>query len=1408
VTHAPHLQRKAAAPVRAAARALQRQAAPVRATLLQRQFGAQGMAALIGRRQIASAESSMQPHARAAHTDTSAPAAASFGDLTVSSPGDASEREAVSVASQVMRIPEGGTQARPAIDGVAGDGVVSRADAPTQPAMNAAARPDALSTAAIQDAMPQGVPLSASVRGFMEPRFGVSFEQVRIHTDQRAASLSAGLHANAFTVGQHIFFAQDAYRPDEPAGRELIAHELTHTLQHDSPAAASAHTQVRREAANGSGSNESEGESFSESLAWEAAEQIAPDLVPIMRKGPAGVMQWLGDIANAAAAKMFDTITAPLKTISGVGRGLAARFAPLIASVQTAVAQIMRNDCTPLRDAAARIEALALSIVTPIVEVLQPVVATIEGVLKSVWDIFGAPVWDWIKRFAAWHWSILQSVAHQAQELVNWIVNSRVVQQVWTWFKNKIGFGDGPEGHDGLIQWVQRKLGEAWDKVSAKLAPFKKEIATAAAIVGGAVLVVSPAGPIAIAGAAVAGAATGLRWIAANWGKNNMIVQARTYLHGTLLPGLLVALHGAQGAVAHATRTLRHAIGSLADMLKRVTGNFGETFAGLAAAALNHIEREGAALSAWADEQLSALAENVSAACMRLRPALTNVLNVLEAVGMIYFDVYLLPVLLAQKAWSLLPSCIRDPIIDFAGPLMLRQIALFQELVRDDVAWQQTKSDVMKIIRLVFTNHDLPGALKATFFLILRIFNLPPELLVTVTNKALAAWDIVSQKPLQFLRNFLRSIGAGFKLLASNFLFHLKFGLKEWLLGPLKEQKIVPPADWSDPKAVFFFVLNVLGLSADHVFTLLKRANFDETKIEKLRIYYGRISSAVAWIRNSIDTSKSPAENARGIVAQAGSLGLQILQGMANWVALRVATELAAEATAAAASAGLAEVLRIAQRFYRALVTASRWARRIVEMVNSTLDNVLDIANGAIDKVGAKLEDVMHRGMPVVIGFLADQVGLGGVGEAIRGVIDDLRTAVDNALLWLIEKIRAGLEALINLVKAGVAKLVDWWRARFGFHGKDGSAHETYLEGGPESAVLMIASAQPEPLKGYLKRLADDPSTAAGAAAAMTEYVNVMVVVGKLQKVIGNDPGAESARRALVNDLAVAFDALNNVLATFVVAGKPYALPEKAVWKKREEVGTKFSTVEKLSTKTSEIQSDTPTGEPSGWELLSVRGMTNNRETGHDWKRMHMITAKIGGSGEKDNLVPARTIVNSGSAVRGFEDFVQRLVQSQSKKGSAKGPAQNNVVWIDVRASGYYNAVPGLYKDKMFVSNLVMKAGLMLWEKSDWTRMPAAHTVSVSIERPDFSGGLPNFNTLGLTALINHFKLSERFIREYVMTAHAQHGDFKNYAEVIDAIEDVQRKRSERKTKEFLANIGAVEQKARDYVTKPEVRFE
>ncbi len=154
--------------------------------------------------------------------------------LQVSQPGDAAEREAVATARRVVALRRPTIGAHPL--------GVARVPAVPVPRPTAPATPSTIATAARNDVPPAiesairvasggGAALGEDVRRFAEPRFKADFSRIRIHADARAANLATRLGARAFTYGRDIFFNGGQYRPETPEGLELLAHELTHTIQ-------------------------------------------------------------------------------------------------------------------------------------------------------------------------------------------------------------------------------------------------------------------------------------------------------------------------------------------------------------------------------------------------------------------------------------------------------------------------------------------------------------------------------------------------------------------------------------------------------------------------------------------------------------------------------------------------------------------------------------------------------------------------------------------------------------------------------------------------------------------------------------------------------------------------------------------------------------------------------------------------------------------------------------------------------------------------------------------------------------------------------------------------------------------------------------------------------------------------
>jgi hypothetical protein len=145
--------------------------------------------------------------------------------LTIGRPDDAYEAEAERAADAVVT---GDGEAVPAIDSAAVRGaprVQARAAAGAMPQVTAELPRQ------MQAAATEGRALPAEQRALYEGRLGHDFSAVRIHAGPAAAAAASSVQAQAFTYGRDIYFGQNFYQPQAPAGQRLIAHELAHTVQ-------------------------------------------------------------------------------------------------------------------------------------------------------------------------------------------------------------------------------------------------------------------------------------------------------------------------------------------------------------------------------------------------------------------------------------------------------------------------------------------------------------------------------------------------------------------------------------------------------------------------------------------------------------------------------------------------------------------------------------------------------------------------------------------------------------------------------------------------------------------------------------------------------------------------------------------------------------------------------------------------------------------------------------------------------------------------------------------------------------------------------------------------------------------------------------------------------------------------
>lgn len=156
--------------------------------------------------------------------------------LKVSQPGDTYEREADSLAEQVMQMPESQLQLACACGGGCSKCRMNKMPEGRELLQTKHVRSADLGQTAVPPLVKEvlsvpGQSLDSETRDFMGSRFGHDFGKVRVHADHLAALSAETVGAKAYTVGSDVVMGRGRYSPTTHDGQRLLAHELVHVLQ-------------------------------------------------------------------------------------------------------------------------------------------------------------------------------------------------------------------------------------------------------------------------------------------------------------------------------------------------------------------------------------------------------------------------------------------------------------------------------------------------------------------------------------------------------------------------------------------------------------------------------------------------------------------------------------------------------------------------------------------------------------------------------------------------------------------------------------------------------------------------------------------------------------------------------------------------------------------------------------------------------------------------------------------------------------------------------------------------------------------------------------------------------------------------------------------------------------------------
>ncbi|WP_239455772.1 eCIS core domain-containing protein [Flavobacterium ginsenosidimutans] len=298
---------------------------------------------------------------------------------------------------------------------------------------------------------------------------------------------------------------------------------------------------------------------------------------------------------------------------------------------------------------------------------------------------------------------------------------------------------------------------------------------------------------------------------------------------------------------------------------------------------------------------------------------------------------------------------------------------------------------------------------------ILEIMNFPFDLIGNIITRALEAIEDIKKDPIGFLKNILKALKQGFIQFFDNIVTHLINGVTGWLMSELKDANIPVLTDFS-LRGVITWVLQVLNISMEKIWEkLAAHPRIGPARVARIRSVINTLEGIWTFIKDVQERGMAAIWDK--IQEQLSNLWNTVLDAVKNFVMERIVNRITAKLLSMLDPTGIMAVINGAMAFFNAIQSFIKYLREMLEVVNSFVNGVADLARGNVATAANYLERTMGQAMPVVIGFLANQVGLTGIGARIGEMIISVQQMVDEALTWLVNKaVDTGMNMLDRLM--------------------------------------------------------------------------------------------------------------------------------------------------------------------------------------------------------------------------------------------------------------------------------------------------------------------------------------------------------------------------------------------------------
>jgi hypothetical protein len=273
--------------------------------------------------------------------------------------------------------------------------------------------------------------------------------------------------------------------------------------------------------------------------------------------------------------------------------------------------------------------------------------------------------------------------------------------------------------------------------------------------------------------------------------------------------------------------------------------------------------------------------------------------------------------------------------------------------------------------------------------------------LMALLKKAAEVIGMILSDPIGFLGNLIGAIKLGIQQFVSNIWTHLKKGFMKWLFGELANAGIEIPSDLTLP-SILKLVLSVLGITYERMRAKAVKL-IGERAVKILEKLYEYVKELITG---------GPAALWAKVKEDLGNLKEMVIDAIQNWLIETVVKQAVLKLLSMFNPAGA--FVQAVLAIYNTVVFLVEKASQIMALVEAVINSVAAIAQGAIGAAANWIEQSLASAIPLVIGFLAQLIGLDGISKKIKETITKVQNAVDKAIDKAIAKVVAFVKKLFG----------------------------------------------------------------------------------------------------------------------------------------------------------------------------------------------------------------------------------------------------------------------------------------------------------------------------------------------------------------------------------------------------------